>query len=228
MMHRGKGNGEGMSRVSLPRKPRQERGKDTVRRLMEAGRRVFAERGYHGLHAGDIASAAGVSVGSFYAYFADKRELFLALLDEYTRAIRERQSAEFRTVSARTAADDVTGALEKIIGVSLEAHKGSPGLLREFIRMSLYDEAVRERLDRVGREARLALEKVLAAFIPGMGRRGVREVAYVLFHASEGVLHRLVLGGEGIGERRAVRALAQMLAAYVEQLSGKRAASIKR
>ena len=214
--------------MSVPRKPRQERGKDTVRRLMEAGRRVFSERGYHALHAGDIAAAAGVSVGSFYAYFADKRELFLALLDEYTRDIRERQSAEFRAVSARTTAGDVTGALEKIIGVSLEAHKVSPGLLREFIRMSLYDEAVRERLDHVDAGARRGLEESLAAFIPGLGRRRVREEAYVLFHASEGVLHRLVLGGEGIEERRAVRALARMLAAYIEKLAGRRKASLKR
>jgi AcrR family transcriptional regulator len=43
--------------------------------LLEVGREVFVERGYLGTRIDDIATAAGVSHGVFYRYFANKAEL---------------------------------------------------------------------------------------------------------------------------------------------------------
>ena len=43
--------------------------------LLESGRDVFVQRGYHNTHVDDLAAAAGVSHGVFYRYFANKGEL---------------------------------------------------------------------------------------------------------------------------------------------------------
>jgi AcrR family transcriptional regulator len=64
--------------------PAQERelraqGRRTMRKLFDAGMRVFAERGYHAARVDDIVRAAHTSHGTFYLYFANKEDLLRAL-----------------------------------------------------------------------------------------------------------------------------------------------------
>ena len=48
--------------------------------ILDAARRVFAERGYHAAGVADIIEAAGVARGTFYLYFESKRAIFDELL----------------------------------------------------------------------------------------------------------------------------------------------------
>jgi AcrR family transcriptional regulator len=64
----------------------------THENLLDAGLAVFADRGYGAASVEEIARRAGVSVGSVYAHFASKENLFLALLER--RADRELATAE--------------------------------------------------------------------------------------------------------------------------------------
>jgi AcrR family transcriptional regulator len=54
-------------------------GRKTMRKLLDAGMRVFAERGFHAARVDDIVRAARTSHGTFYLYFANKEELLRAL-----------------------------------------------------------------------------------------------------------------------------------------------------
>ncbi|HLI42366.1 MAG TPA: TetR/AcrR family transcriptional regulator [Streptosporangiaceae bacterium] len=55
-------------------------GRETVRRLLEAGRIEFEERGYPGVRVDDVVRRAGISHGTFYLYFSNKEDLFRALM----------------------------------------------------------------------------------------------------------------------------------------------------
>ncbi|MGE7370148.1 TetR/AcrR family transcriptional regulator [Neorhizobium sp. NPDC001467] len=44
---------------------------------------VFTERGYHGTSIGDLSAALGVTAGSLYKAFTDKKAIFLAAFDRY-------------------------------------------------------------------------------------------------------------------------------------------------
>ena len=57
------------------------RGQQTLVRLLDAGTRVFAERGYHAARVDDIVKAAKTSHGTFYLYFASKQDLFAAIAE---------------------------------------------------------------------------------------------------------------------------------------------------
>src|SRR5579863_9213144 len=57
-------------------------GRETVRRLLEAGMVEFENRGFHGVRVDDVVRRAGISHGTFYLYFANKEDLFKALLKD--------------------------------------------------------------------------------------------------------------------------------------------------
>src|SRR5262245_24525351 len=67
--------------LGVPADPKQARSKRTKEKIIEAATRLFQERGYEKTTSNDIASEAGVSVGSFYVYFTDKRQLLLTIFD---------------------------------------------------------------------------------------------------------------------------------------------------
>ncbi len=56
------------------------RGRRTLGRLLDAGIEVFSTRGYHAARVDDIVKAAKTSHGTFYLYFANKEDLFSALI----------------------------------------------------------------------------------------------------------------------------------------------------
>ncbi|SRR2546421_7534462 len=65
--------------------PAQERelraqGKKTMRKLLDAAMAVLEKRGYHAARVDDIVKVARTSHGTFYLYFANKEDLFRALL----------------------------------------------------------------------------------------------------------------------------------------------------
>ena len=57
-------------------------GRETVRRLLEAGMVEFEGRGFHGVRVDDVVRRAGISHGTFYLYFSNKEDLFKALLKD--------------------------------------------------------------------------------------------------------------------------------------------------
>src|SRR5574341_1416779 len=78
------GDGQVDGRVGTPARGRElrARGRRTMRRLLDAGAEIFAERGYHAARVDDIVKIAKTSHGTFYLYFANKEDLFRALATE--------------------------------------------------------------------------------------------------------------------------------------------------
>ena len=70
-------------------RPLSSRGARTRRRLLEAAESVFAELGYHAASIVKITEAAGVGQGTFYLYFASKREIFDELVLDLNHRVRQ-------------------------------------------------------------------------------------------------------------------------------------------
>jgi AcrR family transcriptional regulator len=64
-----------------------ERSEATTGDLVRAARSLFAERGFAGTSIEDIVRAAGVTRGALYHHFADKAELFRAVLEAEEQAL---------------------------------------------------------------------------------------------------------------------------------------------
>jgi AcrR family transcriptional regulator len=66
----------------MARLTRSQRREQTRARLLDAAGQVFARRGFHAATVDEVADAAGYTKGAVYSNFANKDELFLALLDQ--------------------------------------------------------------------------------------------------------------------------------------------------
>jgi AcrR family transcriptional regulator len=70
-------------------RPLSKRGERTRRRLLEAAEAVFAELGYHDASIVKITEAAGVGQGTFYLYFAGKKDVFDELVVDLNHRVRQ-------------------------------------------------------------------------------------------------------------------------------------------
>jgi AcrR family transcriptional regulator len=69
--------------------PRTERGRRTLRALLDAAASEFGEKGFHDSSVVSITSRAGVALGSFYTYFDSKESLFRALVQDMSGQVRD-------------------------------------------------------------------------------------------------------------------------------------------
>lgn len=65
---------------STPRTSRPPRGK-SKEQILEAALRLAVERGYDGTTMADVSAASGLPIGSVYWHYANKEQLFVALLE---------------------------------------------------------------------------------------------------------------------------------------------------
>lgn len=66
----------------VPAKPQQKRSTQKQEAIFEAAATLFAEKGYHGTNTKEIAERAGVSIGTLYFKFTDKRQILLSLFSQ--------------------------------------------------------------------------------------------------------------------------------------------------
>jgi AcrR family transcriptional regulator len=64
------------------------RGVETRAKLLEAAEQVFGDLGFHDASIVKITEAAGVGQGTFYLYFASKRDVFDELIRDMNRRVR--------------------------------------------------------------------------------------------------------------------------------------------
>ena len=80
--------------------------------LRQAALRLFGERGYAATTIEDIATAAGVTVGTVYRYFTDKA----ALLSELVGEAQQVPLLLGETIAEATASPDSVGSLRSVLG----------------------------------------------------------------------------------------------------------------
>jgi AcrR family transcriptional regulator len=76
-------------RTLTRREPKQQRSRQTVDCVLAAVQLVVKRHGTQAITTNRIAEAAGVSVGSLYQYFPDKRAIFSALHDRHVDDVRQ-------------------------------------------------------------------------------------------------------------------------------------------
>jgi AcrR family transcriptional regulator len=109
--------------------------------LLESGRDVFVERGYHNTRVDDLVAAAGVSHGAFYRYFSGTDQLARTLT---ARALRHVSSPllELPDVFAPNESTG-TAAIRRWLRRYNAVHADEAAMLRVWVDAALQDPSLR-------------------------------------------------------------------------------------
>jgi len=94
--------------------PRTERGRRTLRAILDAAAVEFGERGFHEASISGITRRAGVALGSFYTYFDSKDSVFRALVRDMSAQVRDHVGPGVRAATDAIAAE--RAGLEQFVG----------------------------------------------------------------------------------------------------------------
>lgn len=118
-------------------RPRQQRSRDALGRIIVAALKLFSESGFDATRVADVAAEAEVPVGTVYKHFADKDALLAAIVEGYRRC-RMREIAELCTSQAALVATP-RELVELHLDIVFSAFTLDSGLLRLIERRRLED-----------------------------------------------------------------------------------------
>ena len=162
-----------MAAATPTRKPRHEarQARTGVYRqhIVDAAEAVFAERGFEATKVQDISKRAGLSMGTIYAIFPSKQDLF--------RAILQARGGELREVARAVAAQDGSplDALRSLSAAYIAYFLEHPS----FLRMHLRDGTSWVVSPSAGGDSRSALWTDIHRLQADIFRRGIRAGAFI-------------------------------------------------
>ena len=202
-----------MSKDTPTRTPQQARSIKKRRSLMNAAVRLFDQNGFDGTNAKAIAAEAGVSVGTFYAYFKDKKNILMDILAEHTGEIDRSVFGELE----KAAREGATG--REIMRLAVKAghatHTQPPGVLRMLLAMRYTDADMRRFQEAEDRAFLRRLTALLDSLRPRLRVTDTEAAAFVMAAAFEEVMHSAIVFEQDIERERLFEALTDMGATYL-------------
>ncbi len=169
------------------RVPRQRRAQLTVEAILDAVVSVLKREGVAAVTTNRVAEVAGVSIGSLYQYFPDKRAMFIALHRRHIEQI-DRQVQRVTMDHAGSALEELIRAM---LTVMIDAHTADPELYEllasEVPHRGGGTRGFASRLHGVFRVAIASRSRELRA------RRDPDRMAFVVAHMVEALSHGAVL-----------------------------------
>ncbi len=126
------------------RPPLQNRSRETLERVLDAGERLLVERGWDGFTVQEVSRRSKVSIGSIYARAPSKEALLLAIYDRAT----DRMALENDASLTPDEHWDGLGVREVILRATREMAEHmlrNQDMLRVFMNRSPVDPVIRER-----------------------------------------------------------------------------------
>jgi AcrR family transcriptional regulator len=169
------------------RRPTQERARETVNAILDAVIRLLKRDGASAITTNSVAEAAGVSIGSVYQYFPNKRAIFVALHERHI----EQVDRVLQRKIGESAGEPLDRLVSHLMGGMIEVHSRDAELA------ALLDSEVPNRADGA-REFSLRLHQPLrnalaphAEILGGVVKLDLR--AFLLGNMLEAFGHAVVL-----------------------------------
>ena len=222
--------------ANQPRTPQQDRSIATKQHLFQAALELFAEQGYHHTNTKKIAARAGIAVGSFYAYYRNKKEVFLEVIQYYYQRIQETAFAgglyregmrgldpesleQLNIESAGRAGIEPGVHPREFLGALLrklyDAHDITPQLHREITGMRYSDPAVDRLISAAEAETIATIRQLLESMGPAIIVDDVEAAAQIVHRSAEEVIHSIKIFGTSIDPERLLTELQRMLERYL-------------
>ena len=187
---------EGEPTTAGTKAPRTARGERTLRKILDAAREEFGERGFSDSSIVGITQRAGVALGTFYTYFDSKEVLFRALVRDMSEQVRD--SVGPALGEAEDALDGERRALEAFLRFAHE-HRDIYRIIdeAEFVEPSAYREHYETTASRIA--SRLAAARDKGEIASSFSDQELDVLAWGMMGANVFLGLRFAVWGDGNG-----------------------------
>ncbi len=202
-----------MNKKHNTRTPRQERSRESKNNIIAAGLKLFSEKGFYKTDSKEIAKKAGVSIGSFYMYFADKKDLFKQVLIDYHGKIKD----VLRNIDIEkfVRSGDGRKFLLYIINKLIEAHDIYPEFHQELNAMAQSDPEI----NKIHEDSKLASIDITKAILNSWkGKMRIKDIdaaAVIVQTTIEEIVHTIMFSDINIPAKRMISEVTDMLYCYL-------------
>lgn len=194
------------------------RGEIRREEVRKAAYRCFQKAGYHETTVDDICAAAGISKGSFYWNYASKQEVFIDILETWTREVMDELYEQFE---ASVLSPDYVVAISAALERELARGRLIVPLWLEFTIQARHEPEIQVSLSKFYRRARTAIAEILRpAIAQRLSEDELHAVAAVVFGAWAGLIMQDLSDPGGLDSAVVVRRVMEVIGGLVRPADG--------
>ena len=194
-------------------RPKDVDSAETRRRLLEAARRVFADRGYDVTTNRDIAAAAGITPGAIYHYFPSKAELYAGVFEQAQAYV------DAELIASIDGHDTLVERFSSALDAAVDLDQRDPSYVRFLFSVPLVARRHPDVAEALGPVARVSdgfLRRIVddaeraGELEPGVGARAVEDLLTVML---SGLANFSNVTADGTRHAAAIAVLKRVMAA---------------
>jgi AcrR family transcriptional regulator len=195
------------------RMPRQSRSMETKENILEAAQELFSKKGFFRTNSKEIAVKAKVAVGSFYAYFKDKKAVLMELLQIHNRKISD-SIFLFQNAYDESEKNEKNFLLSMIDNV-IKAHDSQPDFHKDIDFLIYNDRDIKNMMKEFNEITFEKTKELLLHFKNKLRIKDLDAAALLINRTIEDIVHAIKYDNEPIEKERLISELADMLLLYL-------------
>lgn len=199
------------------RVPRQKRSIETKERLMKTAYNLIALKGIHGTNSNEIAEKAGLSIGSFYAYFPDKKNLLMELIRDFNTKYFEVLTSNININSDDISEEglDPRAFIKALIESALKAFDINPGFYRMVHALQFSDPDVAKISEEVRTNETNFISSILKTVKDDITVDDISAASKLIHSSVENMALYIKYLGTDLEEERLINGLTEMIYKYL-------------
>lgn len=192
------------------RVPTQKRSIEKKQRIKDAALKLMSEKGYFATSSNEIAREAGVSIGTFYSYFKDKKELYAELVDDIYTAV-------LTPINLNELPDDLSieETVQLYVTAVFRGHEYQTDFQREISSLSEQSDEFRA-IEMVHKSNILhVFSEALKAYREELKPQDLETSTYIILTTVEAVIHDTLFHNGGKNKEAVIRELTAMIVNYL-------------
>ena len=194
------------------RQPKQKRSIQTRRQIKDAAFQLFAQKGIHGTNSKEIVELAGVSIGSFYSYFKNKKTLLLEMLEDHCDRVF---MTIWQPLNGYTFKEASFEEARRVIEGVFEAYKIAPEFHRQTHALRYSDPDINRIYDRERKRETDQIRLILEQFLSHQEDEVLSSAAIVIHNLVESVVHTYKFLGPEMDKDTLIDQVAKMIVGYL-------------
>jgi AcrR family transcriptional regulator len=169
--------------------PQQKRSVEKKEKIILAATRILMEKGYLNTNTADIAKAAGISTGSVYAYFEDKKDILLACLNRIGSSLTQQICDKASNLSLT---ENIVDTIKNVLEIFVNHQSWTKLAHDEVSSLKYIDEDVKNYFENIQKSMMKAITDQLE--LAGYFFSHKNEQTFLVFQMIMGIEDQLTFG----------------------------------